>query len=81
MTLATQADEFTKDASSLVVMLRNMPAGQTKQELRQAYTDSLKVVWAVMCALSGVAFIGSVFLKKTSLEREHRTEHGVDRKA
>jgi hypothetical protein len=81
MTLATQADEFAKDASSLVVVLRNMPAGQTKQELRHAYADSLKVVWAVMCALSGIALIGSVFLRKTSLEREHRTEHGVDRKA
>jgi len=80
MTLASQADEFTKDASSLVVLLRNMPAGQTKQELRQAYTDSLKVVWAVMCALSGIALVGSAFLKKTSLEREHRTEQGVDRK-
>ena len=80
MTIASQADEFTKDASSLVVLLRNMPAGETKQELRQAYTDSLKVVWAVMCALSGIALIGSVFVKKTSLEREHRTEQGVDRK-
>jgi hypothetical protein len=81
MTLASQADKFTKDASSLVVTLRNMPAGPTKQELRHAYADSLQVVWGVMCALSGIALIGSAFLKKTSLEREHRTEQGVERKA
>lgn len=74
--VSSQADELSQDASSLVIKIAGMPAGEEKSELVQAYADSLKVVWAVMCVLSGLAFVASLFVKKVSLTRKHETEYG-----
>ncbi|KAK3681226.1 MFS multidrug transporter [Podospora appendiculata] len=74
--LASMADDYSRDASSLVATLKDMPGGPQRDELLQAYADSLKIVWAVMCALSGVAGIGSIFMKKRNENRwcrEHET--------
>ncbi|KAK8054465.1 major facilitator superfamily domain-containing protein [Apiospora phragmitis] len=76
-TLADKADEYSRDASGLVPLLEDMQAGLEKTELVQAYADALKVVWMVMCVLSGVAMIGSFFIKHISLDREHKTQHGI----
>ncbi|CAG9990396.1 unnamed protein product [Clonostachys byssicola] len=76
-TLADQAVEYSRDASSIVSFLHDMPDDVKKRELVQAYADSLKIVWAAMCALSGVAMIGSFFVKHISLDREHETEQGI----
>lgn len=77
--LSSLADEYSKNASSLVTTISSMPDGVGKSELIKAYADSLKIVWAVFCALSGVAGIGSLFLRHVSLDREHTTEQGVNR--
>ncbi|KAK7998931.1 DNA repair protein RAD50 [Apiospora marii] len=79
-TLVDKADEYSRDASGLIPLLEGMPAGPEKTELIQAYADALKTVWMVMCILSGVAMIGSFFIKHISLDREHKTEHGIDNK-
>ncbi|KAK8063058.1 hypothetical protein PG997_015155 [Apiospora hydei] len=76
-TLVDMADEYSRDASGLVPLLEEMPAGLQKTELVQAYADALKTVWMVMCVLSGVAMIGSFFIKQISLDREHKTQHGI----
>ncbi|KAK7959031.1 uncharacterized protein PG986_003885 [Apiospora aurea] len=76
-TLVDKADEYSRDASGLVPLLEEMPAGLQKTELVQAYADALKTVWMVMCVLSGVATIGSFFIKQISLDREHKTQHGI----
>ncbi|EPE25317.1 MFS general substrate transporter [Glarea lozoyensis ATCC 20868] len=78
--LVDKANEYSRDASSIIPLLQSMADGLEKTELVQAYADSLKIVWAVMCALSGIAMIGSFFLKHISLDREHKTEQGIDRK-
>jgi hypothetical protein len=77
-TLADQAVEYSRDASSIVAALRSMPNDQTKTDLIEAYTDSLKIVWAVFCALSGVLTIASFFVKHVSLDREHQTKQGLE---
>lgn len=76
--LASHAMEYSKDASGLVQTIKDMPAGTTKNELVKAYAQSLQIVWAVYCALAGVALIGTLFLKKQDLNREHNTEQGLD---
>ncbi|KAL9095161.1 MAG: hypothetical protein Q9165_002417 [Trypethelium subeluteriae] len=72
--LAGRASEYSRDASSLVLTLKGMSDGAQKQELLQAYADSLQTVWLVMCILSGVAMIGSFFVKRVSLDRELDSE-------
>jgi hypothetical protein len=81
--LVANADAWAKDASALVEIIRNLPNADVKQELIAAYIDSLKVIWIVMCALCGVAFLLSLaFTKNVSLERPLETDQGFihDRK-
>jgi len=75
--LASQAREYSRDASSLVQTIKFLPEGQRKQDLIQAYADALKIVWAVMCALSATATIGSIFMRRKSLDRAHNTAQGL----
>lgn len=76
-TLADRAGQYSRDASALVSTLKDMPDTLEKQELVQAYASSLKIVWAVMCALSGISLIGSLFVKHISLDRAHETDQGI----
>lgn len=76
-TLADRAIEYSRDASRIVAILRDMPEDQAKVDLVQAYADSLKIVWAVYCALSGVLMIGSFFIRYVSLDRKHQTKQGL----
>ena len=75
--LASQASEYSKDASSTVLMIKSLPNSDNKRLLVQAYADSLQIVWAVMCALSGVAMVGSIFIRKGSLDRVLNSEQGL----
>ena len=75
--LASQAGEYSKDASSTVLMIQSLPSNDSKRLLVQAYAKSLKIVWAVMCALSGVAMLGSIFLRKGNLDRALNTEQAL----
>ena len=40
-----------------------------KRELVMVYVDSLRVLWVIMCALLGIAFIAGLFIKERLLER------------
>lgn len=43
----------------------------------QAYVESLRMVWTILCAISGLMLLASVlFIKEISLERELETEQG-----
>lgn len=76
-TLVDKAVEYSRDASALVGTIKAMEGGIQKTELLGAYASSLQIVWAVMCALSGVAMIGSFFVRHISLDRAHETEQAV----
>jgi hypothetical protein len=78
--LADQADEYSRDASSLVTELREMDDPVKKAHITSAYAESLQIAWAVMCALSGSAMIGSFFVRKISLDRALKTEQGLREK-
>lgn len=75
--LAEQAHEYSRDATSLVQAIKVMPDSTMKTELIGAYADSLKIVWAVMCVLSTTALVGSFFVRKYSLDRALNTEQGL----
>lgn len=74
--LAPLAVEYSKDATALVSIIKAMEEGTAKEQLVQAYADSLKTIWLVMCVLSGVAMAANVFIKGYSLEQEHKTLQG-----
>lgn len=82
--LVANAREWARDASALVEVIKTLQDQAIKEELVTAYVDSLRVIWEVMCALSGVMLILSVtFTKDISLDRELETDQAFihDRKA
>ena len=81
-TLAADAVAYSRDASGLVQRIKEFPEGANKAALVQAYADSLRIVWAVMCTLSAASLVGSIFVRRMSLNRAHYTEQelvGEDR--
>jgi hypothetical protein len=75
---APLADAYSKDATALVSIIKAMQEGPEKTQLIQAYADSLQIIWIVMCALSAVGLIVSLFTKGYSLNQEHKTLQGFD---
>jgi hypothetical protein len=74
--LAPMASTYSKDATALVSIIKAMQAGTEKTQLIQAYADSLKTIWIVMCALSALALLASLLTKGYSLQQEHKTLQG-----
>lgn len=67
--LAPAAGYYSRNAAALVQIIKVMPEGEQKLHLRVAYTDSLRIVWAVCCAISGVALVLSFFTESYDLNR------------
>ncbi|KAL8714746.1 MAG: hypothetical protein Q9220_001259 [cf. Caloplaca sp. 1 TL-2023] len=74
--LASKADEYSKDAASLVQIIKAMQDGVAKESLKHAYADSLKVVWATMCGLAAVGLIASLWTKGLDMNKPLETEQG-----
>jgi hypothetical protein len=75
---APLADEYSKDATALVTIIKSMQDGVEKTQLIKAYADSLQIIWIVMCALSAVGLLVSLITKSYSLNQEHKTLQGLD---
>lgn len=67
--LRSLAEQYSKEASSAVEMIRAMPDGQLKQDVKWAYAHSLKYVWGFTCAVSGLILFVSLFTKSYTLNR------------
>jgi hypothetical protein len=74
--LAPMAGAYSQDATALVSIIKGMEVGIEKTQLVQAYADSLKTIWIVMCALSAAGLLASIFTKGYSLNQEHKTLQG-----
>jgi hypothetical protein len=74
--LAEMASVYSKDAAGLVEIIREMPTGAMKEQLKESYTDALKYIWIVMLVLSALAFIGSWFIKAYDMNGALDTQHG-----
>lgn len=67
--LRSLANKYSGDAASAVEMIQRMHDGQVKGDLKQAYTDSLRIVWAFCCGISGLMFFISLFTESYDLNR------------
>ena len=74
--IAAHADEWSADATVLVDIIKAMPQSLEKTDLVQIYADALKIIWAIMCALSGIALIASLWTQHFDLDRILETDHG-----
>ncbi|KAJ5884196.1 hypothetical protein N7504_011768 [Penicillium tannophilum] len=68
--LQALADQYSGDAASAVEIIRGMHDDHVKGDLKQAYADSLRMVWAFCCGISGLMFFVSLFTKSYSLNRD-----------
>lgn len=75
--LRSVADKYSGEAASAVQMIRAMEDSPMKDDLRDAYANSLKVVWAFCCGISGLTFLISLFTKSYSLNRVLVTDRGL----
>lgn len=78
--LAAVADEYSKDAAGLVQIIKSLPDGDMKNQLKDSYTDALRYIWIVMTALAAVALIASAFTKAYALDRPLETTQGFQEK-
>jgi hypothetical protein len=75
------ANEWSRDASAFVQVVKAW-SQEGEERIRravvvEAYVESLRMVWIVMCVIAGVAFICSlIWTAEISLERELETEQG-----
>jgi hypothetical protein len=76
--LAPQAQAYSQDATALVDIIQGMQEGPVRDQLMQAYADSLKTIWIVMCALAAVAGFSSIFVAENSMDQLHVTAQGFD---
>lgn len=72
--LASHAVEYSRDVAALVTIVNHMPDGPAKTHLRIAYCDSLRIVWAFLCGVSGLALALSLLTKHYDLNQEHSSE-------
>lgn len=75
--LAPHAQEYAADATGLVQIIRAMPYTQDKLDIQQAYADSLRIVWAVCCGLSGATLLVSLLTRSYSIDQDQTTNQGV----
>ncbi|XPT03484.1 hypothetical protein M3J09_012576 [Ascochyta lentis] len=74
--IASHAQQYAQDASSLVQIIKAMPQGQEKHDLQTSYAAALRVVWALMCGLCFLGLVTSFATKGYSLGRAHVVEQG-----
>jgi MFS family permease len=74
--LAGNATDYSRDASGLVQIIKAMPESLAKTQLLKSYTDALRYVYIVLCALAAVAMVASFFTKALPLDREFETDQG-----
>ena len=77
---AERASELAKDAAALVQIIKKTPAGSDKVDLQTAYTDSLRTVYIILCALAGVALLTTFLIKEYDINVALETQQGLVQK-
>ncbi|UKZ93433.1 uncharacterized protein TrAFT101_008347 [Trichoderma asperellum] len=75
--LAANATAYGADAAGLVDIIKAMPDGQDKHDIKVAFVDSLRIVWAVCCALAGVGLLLSLLVQKYDINQELSGDQGI----
>jgi hypothetical protein len=69
--------QYSADAISLIQQMRSLsPADPMTLVLKQAFANSIKIVWVVMCCLAGLALFASAFIEGYDLNQALATEQG-----
>ncbi|KAF1912620.1 major facilitator superfamily domain-containing protein [Ampelomyces quisqualis] len=74
--LVDMADEYSRDAAELVQIIKELPAGLVKEQLRASYTYALKYIWIVMTVLSAMSFFITLFIDEFDMNTEMDNERG-----
>jgi hypothetical protein len=74
--LADMADKYSKDAAGLVQILKEMPAGVMKEQLRESYTDALKYIWIVATVFAAVSLFAVMWIDEFNMDTEMNDEMG-----
>lgn len=72
------AVELAKDAVMLVQTISEEPDYTEREALKAAYTDSVRVIYILLCALSGLALISAAFVKHYDMNAPLARESGND---
>ncbi|KAK2048224.1 major facilitator superfamily transporter [Colletotrichum somersetense] len=76
--LAHVAEEYSRDATIVVDVIKRMPKGDPmRADLVEAYCDALRAIWISLIAFAGFCMLLSVTVKKYSLDQEHVTKQGL----
>jgi MFS family permease len=79
-TLAPMATHYSQYAAGLVTIIKDMPDGIDKANLKEAYSDSLRIIWVFLCAVSGVAMLLSLLTESYDFNRAPVTNQGMKTK-
>ncbi|KAL1897369.1 hypothetical protein Sste5346_004105 [Sporothrix stenoceras] len=71
------AEQYSRDATSVVTVINAMDASPEKVELIKAYSDSLRVIYISLVAFSGFCFLLTLVIRGYSLNQEHVTNQGL----
>lgn len=74
---ASRADQFSRDATIVVEIIKQMPAGPDRHDLVVAYNDALRTIWVSMLAFAAFSTVLSVTIKGYTLNQEHVTQQGL----
>lgn len=72
------ADEFSHQIEGLIAFLKSLPATSAmRDELVQAYSESLQSLWYYVASFSAVTLVLSFFVKKYTLDQAWRTDQAL----
>lgn len=78
---ASLADEYSRDATAISILIQGMADGETKMRIMQAFSDALSSIWLTLTVLSAVGLLLSLTVKGYSMTQEHVTaQHLVQEK-
>ncbi|KAK5129856.1 hypothetical protein LTR08_002764 [Meristemomyces frigidus] len=74
---AARAHELAKDATALVEWMKSAPESESRQVMRAAYTDSLRMVYIALAAVAFVATVASLFIQHYGIDQAMETDQGL----
>ena len=77
--LSDSARAYSLDVVALVRTINHLPDNDPKSViLKQALSDSIGTIWAVVCGLAGSALLTSLFIRHFDLNQALQTEQGFE---
>lgn len=70
---ASLADEYSRDATTVVEVIRDMEAGETRTRVIQAYSDALASIWLSLVAFAAAGLLLSLTVRGYSMAQDHVT--------